>query len=466
VESVAWVSDRKDLLAAFLGLTSCLAYFRGTFDRSDLSGWSWIILSVSLFALALLSKFLLIFLPLALLIVEMILLYPDTWRERARQLVLWKTPFLIPALGVGFLAVRAVGIDPLGLRVQEIPLADRLAFPFATPWFYIQKILVPANLSPVYHVQVTALTWLACIPVVVITVLAFLLWRKKRPGVLGAWLAYLVLLSPTFLFLSPLLQHTADRHSYFPTMSLFLLGGGGIALLWQRTIGEKSGAILRWTLAALVLIIAAWHGFLTLRQTHVWENSLALWIQAVTVSPELPIGYHNLGNAVAAAGNLDDAVSLYRRATTIEKSYGPAWTNMGVVFQLQGKNREAEECFRRSISNSPDYFEAYLNLGEIAEGKNENQEAENLYREATRKNPGSPKPWVHLGDVYRRMGELDSSRVNFGRALAIDPYFAPAHFGKALLLQAEGKPAQARMSLLEAARLGHAEARKELDRSR
>jgi tetratricopeptide (TPR) repeat protein len=465
VESVAWISDRKDLLAAFFGLATCLTYFRGTSGRLR-PAWQWMTVSVILFALALLSKFLIVFLPLTFLIIEAIFLYPDEWQRRRGQLVVWKIPFLIPALMVGLVAVGAVGVDPLGLRVVDIPLVDRLALPFATPWFYLQKLLIPANLSPVYQVGITAFTWLAAIPVVSVTLLACILWRRKRPGVLAAWLVYLVLLSPTFLFLSPLIQHTADRHSYIATMSLFLLAGGGIASLWQRTVGEKTGAVVRLTLAALVLIIAAWHSFLTLRQTRVWENSVSLWLQVVTVSPDLPIGYLNLGNAVAAAGNTDDAIGLYRRATALEKGYGPAWTNMGVLYQLQGKPEEAEDSFRRSIAFNPEYFEAYINLGEVEEGKENAAEAAKLYRQAAWRNPGSDKPWVHLGDLFRREGETDSSVQSFEKALALNPYSPAAHWGIALCFETTGQSAEAKRHLLEAARLGHPDARRRLERGR
>jgi tetratricopeptide (TPR) repeat protein len=464
VESVAWISDQKDLLAALFGLATCLTYFRGTSLNRPRPSWTWLALSTVLFALALLSKFLIVFLPLALLVAELGYLHPDNWKGR-KQLVAWKLPYVIPALIVGAAAVSAVGVDPLGLRAVEIPLTDRLALPFATPWFYVQKLLIPANLSPVYQVRVTASTWFTLLPVLGITLLAYSLWRKKRPGVLAAWAVYLVLLSPTFLFLSPLLQHTADRHSYIATMPLFLLAGGGIASLWERTIGEKTGGVIRLTLAALVLIIAAWHSMLTIRQTRVWQSSLSLWAQAVTVSPDLPIGYLNLGNAVAAAGNIDDAISMYRRATVLEKGYGPAWTNMGVLYQMQGKTKEAEESFRRSIAFSPEYFEAYVNLGEIEEGKENIEGAATLYRQAASHNPGSEKPWVHLGNLCHRQGKADSSLYYFEKALLLNPYSSAAHRGMALALETLGRSAEAQRHRLDAARFGQP-AGKEMERLR
>ncbi len=463
VESVAWISDRKDLLAALFALTSTLAYFRGTVNRHSSPSWAWIATSAILFALALLSKFVLVFLPLAILVAETLFLSPGTRHERKWQLVLWKTPFLVPALAIGLLAVNAVGVDPLGLRVRDIPLADRLALPFATPWFYIQKLLVPANLSPVYQVRVSLSTWITVVPFAAITAISIALWRAQRPGVLGAWLSYLLLLSPSFLFLSPFIQHTADRHSYFATMPFFLLAGGGIALLWHRTLGQNRGTTVRLTLATLILIISTWYGYLTIRQTRVWQNSVSLWAQVITVSPDLPIGYQNLATAVAAAGNTEDAISLLRRATALEKGYGPAWTNMGVLYQMQGKSDEAKECFRRSIAFNPEYFEAYLNLGEIEEVNKNPREAERLYRQASVRNPASPKPWIHLGELFRTEGQTDSSLRNFQQALAVDPFAARAHYGVALTLEEKGEHANARRHLEDAARLGYDEAKKQLE---
>ncbi len=464
VESVAWISDRKDLLAAFFGLTSTLTYFRGTCDRRESPSWAWLTISVCLFALALLSKFLIVFLPLAFLFVEAIFLEPERWRQRKWRLLLWKTPFLLPAAVIGLLAAGAIGIDPLGVRAEQIPPLDRLAFPFVTPWFYLQKLLVPANLSPVYQVRISASSWIAAIPMLGITAVAWVLWRRNHRGVLGAWLIYLLLLSPTFLFLSPFIQHTADRHSYFSTMPLFLLAGGGVGLLWRRSIGQEIGALIRLSLSAVILLTAAWYSYLTIRQTRIWENSVALWAQVVTVSPDLPIGYLNLGNAVAAAGNPDDAITLYRRATALEKGYGPAWTNMGVIYQLQGKTDQAEDSFRRSIAFSPDYFEAYINLGEIEEGKRNPGEAEKLYRQAALRNPASPKPWTYLGALFLRKDQKDSSLASFRRALSIDPFSATAHYGVGLILEAEGDTSEARRHFETAFRFGRPEALKELGR--
>lgn len=466
VESVAWISDRKDLLAALFGLASALTYFRGTCNKRVALPWAWVAMSAVLFALALLSKFLIVFLPLAFLVVEIFYLYPGEWRQRKRELVLWKAPFLIPALAIGLLAVNAVGMTPLGLRLQEMPLSDRLVFLFASPWFYLQKLLVPANLSPVYQIRVSASTWITAFPILAISALGYGLWRRNRPGLLGAWLAYLVLLGPTFLFLTPSIQHTADRHSYVATMPLFLLAGSGVALLWYRALGQDIGSVIRLTLAALVLIITGWYSYLTVRQTRVWENSLSLWVQVVTVSPDLPMGYLNLGGAVAAAGNTGDAISFFRRATALEQGYGPAWTAMGVIYQLQGKAENAEDCFRRSIAFNPDYFEAYINLGEIEEGRNNPREAGSLYRQAALRNPVSPKPWVHLGNLFRRQEQTDSSLLSFQRALAIDPFSGPAHYGIALILERRGEKPEARRHLEDAARFGDAEAKELLNRPR
>jgi tetratricopeptide (TPR) repeat protein len=453
VESVAWVSDRKDLLAVFFSLSTVLTYFRGTFREAPPS-WTWLTASTLLFALGILSKFLVVFLPLVLLLVESAILYPGRWRKMLRQLILWKAPYLIPAVVVGLTAVGAVGVDPLGLRVQDISIAERLALPMAIPWFYVRKLFIPANLSPVYQVAVSASTWLAAIPVIGITALAIYFARKKRSGLLTAWMAYLILLAPTFLFLSPFLQHTADRHSYIATIPLFLLAGGGIAHLWKRTGDEKLGRVLRLTISALVLIISSWYSLLTIRQIRVWENSVSLWVQAVTVSPDLAIGYLNLGNAVAAAGNTDDAIRLYQRALALERGYGPAWSNMGVCFQMQGKPVQAEESFRSSIAFSPDYYEAYLNLGEIMQTKGEHTDAARLYREAAWRNPRSEKPWIHLGDLYREEGKIDSSLASYQVALGLNPYSGASHWGMARSLEAGGRAEEAKRHSSEAARLG------------
>jgi tetratricopeptide (TPR) repeat protein len=462
VESVAWISDRKDLLATAFALSATLAYLRGTAPERTRRAALWLSLSFLLFTAALLSKFLIVFLPAAILVAELSLLPTGTWRREISRLLRLKLLFLPPAIAVGFMAAGAIGTERLEFTVEGVTLAQRLSLLFASPWFYLTKLALPANLSPLYNVPLLPSTWLTAAPILGITAGAVWLARNGRSEVLGAWAAYLVLLSPTFLLLSPLIQHTADRHSYLATIPLFLLGGGGVAYLWRSSIDVASGRIVRGTLALLLLLIAGWHATIAIRQAHVWENSLSLWSQVIMISPELPMGYVQLGDAVARAGNLDDAAVFYGRATGIEERYGYAWTRIGIIAQLKGDRAGAERAYRRSVAVNPEYVEAYVNLGGLLEANGETEGARAIYRAALARNARHPKLWGDLGSLHLRAGSPDSALACYERAVACSNVFAEGEWGMAQALERLGRKEEALTHLRKAAELGHAKAREEL----
>jgi tetratricopeptide (TPR) repeat protein len=462
VESVAWISDRKDLLAALFALLASLAYLKGTASDQTRRIGLWLSFSSLLFTAALLSKFLTVFLPAAILVAELTSIPARAWKRELPRLLRLKLFFLPAAIVVGYMAVGAIGAEKPEFTVEGVTLAQRLSLLFASPWFYLTKLALPANLSPLYNFPLLPSTWLTAIPILGITAGAVWLARNGRQGVLGAWTAYLLLLSPTFLFLSPLIQHTADRHSYLATIPLFLLAGGGVAHLWESTLDVGSGRAVRATLALLLLLFASWHAAISIRQARVWESSLSLWSQVVTIAPELPMGYVHLGDAVARAGNLDDAVALYERATRIEKAYGHAWTRIGIIAELKGDREEAERAYRKSVAANPEYAEAYINLGDLLKANGDLEGARAIYRAGIAQNQGHPKLWGALGALQLRAGSPDSALACFERAVACSSVYAEGEWGMAQALERLGRDEEASGHLRKAAELGHLEARKKL----
>jgi protein O-mannosyl-transferase len=455
VESVAWVSDRKDLLAAFFSLVSVLAYLVGAKSEESRTKRLWTTLSVLAYGCALMSKVLAIPLPAVLLLIDATVLHPNDWKKQLRPLLLGKVPYLIPAFGIGILATLAVGSSAAQLTLENVTWLQRIIFPFYSPWFYLAKFFVPSTLSPAYHIRITPILLLAALPVLMITGTTIAAARRGRSEALGAWLSFLMLLSPTYLLLSPWIQAVADRHTYLSMVPLLLLGGAGFQHLWMKSYETGRGGIVRAAGASVLLLLGIWYSFLSGRQIRVWQNSISLWTQAITVSPEHTMAYSNLGAAIAATGNFADAAQFYRYAIRLEPHYAPAWYNLGIVHLSRGNADSAEMCFRTAISSDPLYQQTYWSLGALLESGERWPEAIETYRVLRMKTAGDANVWNALGKSFFSAKEIDSARTCFSRAVALRPSFGEAHWGLGNALMSEGKSVEAEREFKTAELLGY-----------
>jgi len=314
VESVAWASERRDVVCGAFALGALLAYLRAR-EQGRASA-----LAVALFAAALLSKATAVFLPVVLLVMDVYPLRrlagdPRTWaRPAARRVWLEKAPYLLLALAMGLVAVWAQAESHSLQRISQHGLAARLGQAAYGACFYVAKTLFPFGLSPHYALT-TGLgardpaPWLAAAGVVLSSVLAWRL-RRQSPALLAVWLVYLAALAPVLGLLQAGTQLVADRYSY-----LAVLGWGMLAAAWLRPRLESSlraGALL-----AVAALLVFW-GALTWRQTLVWRNSATLWEHALGLDPRDAVANLNMGLALADAGRTDLAVEHFSRALAAE----------------------------------------------------------------------------------------------------------------------------------------------------
>lgn len=455
VESVAWISDRKDLLAAFFSLLSVLAYLEGAKAGELRRKRLWTTLSVLAYGCGLMSKVLSIPLPIVLFLIDVTVLHPNDWKKQLRPLILGKVPYLIPALGIGSFATLALGSSSAQLTLENVTWLQRIIFPFYSPWFYLAKFLIPSTLSPAYHIRIAPTLALAALPVLLITGAAIAAARRGRAETLGAWLSYLLLLSPTYLILSPWIQAIADRHTYLSMVPLALAGGAGFQHLWMKSYETGRGGIVRAAAASVLILLGLWYGFLSGRQIRVWQNSISLWTQAITVSPEHTMAYTNLGAAIAATGGFADAAQFYHYAIRLEPLYAPAWYNLGIVHLSRGNPDSAEFCFRKAISSDPLYQQTYWSLGALLESRERWKEAIETYRVLRMNKVGDADVWNALGRSFLSTTEIDSARTCFTRAVALQPSSGEAHWGLGTVLLIEGKHVEAEKEFRTAEMIGY-----------
>ncbi|OGK88656.1 MAG: hypothetical protein A2X52_20360, partial [Candidatus Rokubacteria bacterium GWC2_70_16] len=329
-ESVAWVTERRDVLSGLLALSATLAYLRAVGDQERRrAGWYWG--AVALFAGALLAKASTLTLPIVLLVLDV---YPlrrlggaRGWREP--RVWMEKLPFLILAAAAALVAFHALA--PLGNTpsLRELPVGFRALIGIYGLAFYVLKTLLPFDLSPLYQLPV-GVTWLHFGLVIGGIVLAAAL-RRRWPALTAAWGLYVVMLLPVLRLVQGGPQVVADRYSYLACLGFTLLAGGAAARRWA------GARVLRAVLAVWIAALGA----LTWQQASVWHDSVTLWSHAVAVNPESRAAHANLARAHAAEGRIAAAAAHYEETLRLSVHQAPYHVIIGELYERGGSDRGA-----------------------------------------------------------------------------------------------------------------------------
>ncbi len=447
VESVAWASERRDVLSGLFYVGSVLLYLRGRL-------WA----SVGVFAAALLSKVMVASLPIVLLVLDV---YP--LRRKLNFSLLWsKIPYLGLALAAGLfaLAQQRTGVAGTFADIEIEPLL-RLTLSLYGLAFYVWKTVFPFSLAPQYvytsHPHAFDSPLVAGSAVVVAVTIAALLLRKRWPALAAAWACYVVTLLPVLSILrfDPQ-QYVADHHSYLATLGFAVLAAGGFLILLER---PRQG--LATACAAVVTLVLCER---TLGQTRVWENSVTLWTHTLNISPFSSLAHNNLGRVLADQGRTDKAVEHFRRAVEIQPNYAHAHYNLGQLLMEEGELPIAESHFRRAIEKEPRYAPAHNDLGNCLVRQNREAEAEEHYRIALEVLPDFADAHYNFALALGRQNKLSEATRHYRLATRFDPMNADAYSNWGVLLESQGRVEDAVQHYRRALEIdpSHVEARRNL----
>ncbi len=362
-ESVAWVSDRKDLLCVFFLVPSFIAYIRYASLRDTVRARRWLCLCFSLFVLALLSKVIGAVAPAMFLLLDYLFL-PKEWRRPLSRLIWEKVPMLMPAAVVVLISMLAAPHAKVNVIVGKLSGVETWLFPFYSIFFYIEKTLMPVGLAPMYPSVNVGLMIVSLVVVVGIALACIFAALRRSYAPLLAFMASVIILLPTIVGVSSGSQPFADRYFYLAATSVCVLVGGGVQRLWDR--GRRSS--VRITLSAMSGIVLVVLGLLTSRQVQHWQNSETLWNYVLTngsPSVEYMDGYVNLEQAYLQAGKYNEAEEVFKRAVAIDSTGADAYFNMGYVCYYRGQLDSAMYLFRKTVRLDSTYAEAYFNIGVI-----------------------------------------------------------------------------------------------------
>ncbi len=473
VESVAWVTERKDVLSGFFFLLTLLCYAKAvkwqvtatetgpapTPSRFTFHVSRYYCLALVFFALGLMAKTMLVTVPFVLLLL-------DYWPLRrsgecgvrsaestgnaegrmknaevggfncqlpgaAKQsregstfipLLVEKIPFVI--LIAAACVITLVAQKHLIKSVQDVGLLTRAANALVACVAYLGQMVYPVGLAVFYpysgkHLAVWEVG-LSVLIFVLISGVCLAGWRKY-PYLPMGWLWYLAMLLPAIGLVQVGQQGRADRYTYLPQIGLYILITWGVVAFcgsWRHrrvVLGSVAGVILAGLMA------------MAHNQTGYWRNSVSLWTHTLDCTPENYVAHHSLGIALAEAGNVPAAIEQYQRALELAPDNAGVLIDLANALAKQGNGKDAMQDYLRALQFKPDSPEAQYNLGDTLAAQGQLAQAIQRYQLALQLRPDYPEAYCNLGIALAGQGRWNEAIPDFERALQLNPDFAEAH---------------------------------------
>jgi protein O-mannosyl-transferase len=448
VESVAWISERKDVLSTLFEMLALLAYTRyaqSAIVQSPCTGAAGVVpasgvpsvsshtsryfwLSVICFALSLMAKPMPVTLPFVMLLLDYWPLnrmtqssIPNYSRPAFWHLVFEKWPFLLLSAAsciVTFLAQRHGG---LVITLQQLPLGNRLGNVVLSYAGYLWKAVWPAHLAIVYPLK-TQWPWtLVAAAAVFLAVITWLAWQTRRrwPYLIVGWLWFLGTLVPVIGLVQTGGQAMADRYTYVPLVGIFIAVAFGIKDLIVRF---RIGIVLPALLAILVLGSCL---VLTSRQVSYWHDSVSLFSHAVAVTKDNDMAYYCLGLALQEQNNLDEALIDYRNAERLAPERYEIHRNIADILAQAGKPQTALTEYQEAARLNPQSASLHDNLGITLGNLGRYTEALDQYQDAIQLNDGDSRSYYLMGRTLLLQGDEAQAVARFSEALRRNPNDVP-----------------------------------------
>lgn len=440
VESVAWVTERKNVLSTLFWMLSLWAYLE--YLRKPV--WQHYVGIMGFLILGLMSKQMLVTLPCALLLLDY---WPlrrlgdngKEFRVRLPHLVLEKVPLFAAVLGAGLLTLIAAHTDDALPSLERLSLGVRLANAPLSYALYLKKMVWPMDLAVFYPHPGSTLSPLAvALAILVLAGISLGVWwgRKSRYLVVG-WLWYLGTLVPAAGLIQVGGQSMADRHTYIPAIGIFIM------LIWG--VAESAQAMRLRTAwlatASLGLIISMM--VLTRQQLGHWKDSITLFEHTVAATEGNYLVHNNLGTALLERGNVDAAIENFSRVLEIRPHSDRGLYNMALALRAQGKIEESAHYLARALQSNPSMAEAYNNLGIILITQKRLEDAITLFKEALEIAPRMEQAHSNLGTALISQGRVDEALVHFLKAVELNPYKAKAYNNLGAVMDLQGRSEEA-----------------------
>ncbi len=456
VESVAWATQRRDLLSSFFLLLTVLAYLRSA-APGQAHRRRWIGITLLVYVVSMISKVGGAPLPVVLLVLDWYPLRrlgsaPREWfSRRGLAVVAEKIPFF--AVAIGF-AVATLALQQ-GVQLHTLAshnLAARTAQAFYGLLFYVRKMVLPLDLLPLYELS-TPLDpleprfILSAVVVVVLGVVLLLLWRRF-PALPAAGLCYAAMIGPLLGFFQNGPQLVADRYSYLACLSWVILLAGCIVWLVKR----YPAAWLRSVVGAMSVVVVVLLSTSTWRQCDVWRDTLSLWRHVLERDPHCYFANNNTAAVLIRRGEDEQALPYVRRSVQVNPTEYLAWSTLWGTLRRLGRKEELRESYLEATRGSLGFAraEGHFGLGELAYEHRDYETALTEYGRALLTIQDQPlvedelrsfaaRAHNNYGVTLQRLERYAEAEPRFRRSIAIYPDTDEARLNLALLLEQRGE---------------------------
>ncbi|MGD0276528.1 MAG: tetratricopeptide repeat protein [Syntrophales bacterium] len=434
VESVAWVAERKNVLSTFFCFLTLYFYILYTERRNAVRYF----MVVILFVFGLLSKPMLVTLPVLLILMDYWPLRRFQMHDACRlsSLTLEKVPLFLLSLASGMWTFHAAKKMGAVMSVEKIDVGSRLANAVMSYTKYVGKLFSPFDLAAFYPYPVSFTFWpvfMAALFLLFVTCVVMVLIRRS-PYLFSGWAWYLVVLFPVIGIIQAGEQAMADRYAYLSFIGIFVMLSWGVAD-WLGS-WKYRGKIL----SVLFIILMTSLLLATTTQLKYWRSTDELFKHAIQVTSNNILAYNARGNTLASQGKLVEAVEIYQDALRIRPDYVSAHNNLGLALAGLGRLNEAILHYTEAIRLQPDYVKAYNNLGMAVEQQGNIGEAEKLYHKALVISPDYASAHNNLGVLLAKQGRVAEAVEQFNHSLSIDPDDITVLNNMGTVLVNQGKP--------------------------
>ena len=447
VESVAWISERKDVLYALLFVASLIAYVH----HVRKGGSKFYLLALILFLLSILSKGQAVSLSVALVAVDYLL----KRKLLDRRVVLEKVPFFALSLIFGVVAVLAQKASDFIADPATYTALDRIAFASYGYVQYLVRLILPLNLSAYYPYPGKtggAIPWTFWLYLpVVAALLVGCLYCLRRSRLAAFGILFFTLNIFQVLQLLPVGNAImADRYSYVPSIGFFFLAGVAYR-----------GAVLRfrpglWLIRAGVVGYVVFLAVCTYNRCGVWKDSLTLWNDVLSRYPDVPVALNNRGLARYGAGNLHGAMADFNRSIRLEPRDGGAFHGRGLARARLGDLKGAVEDFTEALRLRPGHAIAHSNRGLARSDLKDTAGALSDLNRALHLDPDLADAYLNRGVVRFNSGDAPGAVADFTRVIGLEPGHAKAYFNRGYARVESGQKEEGYGDLRKAHDLGHA----------
>ena len=433
VEPVAWASCQPYLVCVFFYLLAIGAYLLA-FPSESQTKWRWLAASFLFTVLALFSKALAVSVPFVLLILDVYPLRRIGWKERGgwfgrNTIRVWleKLPY--------FAAAAIFMLIATSVRRTNIGTTDIFRAAYVV-CFYLVKSVAPSHLTIIYvlpHADFALYAKFAAsiLAIAGISAGAYLL-RRRVPGLLAAWLVYLVTVAPTTMFVPVTTQVAADRYCHLPTMAFAILAAATPFLQLYRKHGGAAGvaALTGAGVGCMGLLLV-----LTAAQCRTWRTSHDLWSHAYRQgSPGMSRVHNFFGLVLSGRGMLGDAAREFHVAIDLDPNFGEPHNNLGAALGMDGRLDEAAREFAEAIRADPYCYGAYNNLGTVYAKRGDVRRALGLYAKSLSIEPDYDGAADNLNELIKS-NQLPAPLVGPAKAISDNPRDKAAHQALAAAIQ-------------------------------